>query len=334
MDRLFESKTTLLQVIQQCDLDTIFNLRLTSRSTYKLISTYEVSISAAVANRTFPNAVLKLRPQNNPPPSIKWLVQLYHRATIGSAVAALLVDLRPLGRGGRVMFGIPAYDPYGDALRERVENGWYVFWHLSDIALDVGREEVAKEPRRFLGFRPREIKVVRKQEEEIKKRRIEFLKTLEEANVVDYDIMFNFLAGSFLGSELCDLNGGGASYRDGHLFPAFGRRDSWLNWWVLRVGPPPLVRAWKGLGKDYVIRQIREEWASRSKTRVQIERDAGESFHDEVKIVVGSQGRDYISECLRNWSRGNREVSSLQNEQMDRHPFWGQKFSHINIGFN
>ncbi|KAI9699785.1 MAG: hypothetical protein M1836_002820 [Candelina mexicana] len=334
MNRLPQTPTILLHIIQQTDLPTLLSLRLTNHSIYDLIASYEVSISTAVANCTFPNRVLKLRPRNTPSPSIKWLVQLQHRATIGPPVAALLVDLRPRGRGSRIGYGIPAYDPCGDELRARVENGWYVFWHLSDIALGVEKEAATKEPKRFLGLRPREVTVVRKQEEEVKKRRIEFLGILGESDVVDYDIMFNFLAGPFLDSELSDLNGGGASYHDGHLFPAFGRRDSWLNWWVLRVGPVPLVRAWKGLGKSDVVREVEKEWASRSKTRIRIERDAGESFHLEVKSRVGSQGRDCINESLRNSRQGDMVNSSPPDEAMDKHSFWGQNYSDINLGFH
>ncbi len=115
----------MLLIINKADLQTLLNLRLTKRSIRDLISAYEGSISTAIVNRTFTYRVLKLRPQNNPTPSIEWLIQLQHRTTVGQALALMLFDSSPLVRGVRRLLGYvtPGSDPSGDEMKGRVKNG-------------------------------------------------------------------------------------------------------------------------------------------------------------------------------------------------------------------
>ncbi len=285
MEQLIQAKPILLQVIFESDLKTLLSLRLTSKAIYDLITAYEASISKCVAERCFPNPTLLLRPPGCWEPSIKWLLELQHRATVVPRLSALVVDYNQPGFVG--YNSIPAWDPKGDDLRARVNNGWYILWYLSDIAEFTQAAERMVEPRRYFGLGPRQITLVHKEEAEILARRLEFLDKLELGQMEDYDILHSFLTAAFQYSNLCDLTESGWGYRNGTLPPSFYRGDSWLYWYVLRVGPRLFSQAWgSDFENDTAIGNIRDEWRARSRKRIGIERSFAQPIRRKFQVGV------------------------------------------------
>ncbi|KAI9704276.1 MAG: hypothetical protein M1836_007137 [Candelina mexicana] len=297
MERLVQAKPVLLQIILESDLKTLLSLRLTGKATYDLITAYETSISKCVARRTFSNEILLIRPDGHPEPSVNWLLEVQYRATVVPELSALAVENeRRVLRGFAMMaLNIPSWDPRGDELRARVDNGWYILWHLSDIAVVAQAADRAAEPRRYLGLGPRQNVLARKQEAEVLARRLAFLAQLSPSQVEDYHIMHYYMAGAFDNSDLCDLGKPGDFDWPGALF---NRGSSWLNWYVLRTGPRLFIQAWhRGAALEAVVRAVKDEWSIRSNRRVSIEqysaRQILRTFRDQER-ANGQNGLDWV----------------------------------------
>jgi len=92
MERLARTPSILLEIIQLSDISTLLNLRLADRAIWCLISTYEASISTAIAEHSFPNHHLRVRPQNHPKPTVKWLLELRRREVLARRLSAVSVE--------------------------------------------------------------------------------------------------------------------------------------------------------------------------------------------------------------------------------------------------
>ncbi|KAI9871160.1 MAG: hypothetical protein M1830_003252 [Pleopsidium flavum] len=290
MDGLARTPTILLEITQLSDISTLLNLRLAKRAIWWLISTYEASISIAIAEHSFPIHLRRLQPPHHRGPTVKWLLELRRREIIARRLSAVSVE----NGFGWVYCGVCGQDDFGDPLRKRVENGWYILWHLSDIAETVESSERDVEPRQFLGLRPRQITLVRKFEAIILSQRLEFLQQLTPHDVEDYNLMHFFMGGSFQRSWLCDLG-----YDIGMGHRAVGRKDSWLNWFLLRLGPRFFDGLWTETpGRAEVVDYIEKEWKARSKKRIRIERDAGIAVNWEMR-----RGKKHYMHSHLDWLR-------------------------------
>ncbi|KAI9724368.1 MAG: hypothetical protein M1812_000436 [Candelaria pacifica] len=298
MEQLVQAKPILLQIILESDLKTLLSLRLTSKAIYDLISAYEASISKCVAKRTFSNPILLLRPDGYPEPSVNWLLQLQHQVLVVPRLSMLAVDhQRSFWRFLSEPMSIPAFDPRGDELRMRVDNGLYILWHISNIAVSTQAVDRAIEPRRYLGLGPRQNRLVRKQEAKVLSKRRAFFAQLDPCQAEDYEIMHVFMAAAFDNSTLCDLTP--------EDWGQFNRGLSWLNWYVFRIGPRLFVEAWGSeSGRKTVAQRIKDEWNGRSSKRAEIERRSAWQFHCKVRYEMNGRGLNWACDfCMDYWEK-------------------------------
>lgn len=279
--RSFDSlpEDILILIFSQCRIDELFALRLANSNIRAVISEYMTTIAPAVARSTFPLNELLLAPREDSTAyTLDWL-----KGLISRQLAAILVDRHRFSHewaGQR--YGIPAEDPYGDALRARVANGWCVLRRLSKISEDVYRlhaKSVLKSttdlawkvlhPSRF------EFEVFKQREDLILDRRMEYIKNLDCEMAKDYKLMFMLLSSAFRTS----ISNYGDDYKpwvfdwgcgiDGQRL--LRRGNSWLTYFVLHEGPDLFWNQWWAMDpelpttKNYIRDRSIEAWFGESK---------------------------------------------------------------------
>jgi hypothetical protein len=246
----------LILISSQCRIDELFTLRLTCGKTRNLIDEYITTIAPCVARSTFPlSDHLLTRSADAVSPftfhSLKTLIP--------EQLASILVDRhRVADEWLQSRYGIPAEDPYGNTLRDRVVSGWRVLRDLSNIS----RQEYgtyAKGTRNSPAdiankvFRPSHFKLEASKhvEDTILQKRLEYVAQLEPKRAQDYKLMFTLLSNAFstsfsnIGEDHVpwpfDFGGG----IDGQRELRTGR--TWLSWYVLAEGPDLFWQQWWSL---------------------------------------------------------------------------------------
>jgi hypothetical protein len=279
--RCFESlpEDILILIFSQCRIDELFALRLASSTIRNVISEYMTTIAPAVARSTFPLNELLLTPREDSTAyTLDWL-----KGLISQQLAAILVDRHRFAHEwASQRYGIPAEDPYGDALRARVANGWCVLRRLSKISEDVYKmhaKSVLKSttdlawkvlhPSRF------EFEVFKQREDLILDRRIEYIKNLDCEMAKDYKLLFMLLSSAFRTSI--------SNYGNDHKPWVFDwgcgidgqrllrRGNSWLTYFVLHEGPDLFWNQWWAMDpelpttKNYIRDRSIDAWFGESK---------------------------------------------------------------------
>ncbi|KAA8905687.1 hypothetical protein FN846DRAFT_890459 [Sphaerosporella brunnea] len=278
MDRL--TPAIILQVLEFLDIPTFLNFRLASRAMKELIAEYETSLTAAIAERILPPYITQLTPPKAPHGGIKRLLALQHRHNVLRETANTI-----LARGiiGDIVFA--ADDAFADELRTYIQRGLALQWQMADIAETVetaaAAAREAQPPRRVLGiWRPRETTLVRRVEDEILAKRLEHIQQKVSADdVFHYEVMCTTSLATFLNQEVADH-----SYISNKNW--IGRKDAWMNWYLLRHGPPVLLNIWTWpIPCHQTIREINAIFSARKKGIIKTERKAGMDFHKELNDI-------------------------------------------------
>jgi hypothetical protein len=258
----------------QCRIDELFALRLTNSKSRNLISEYLATTAPAAARSTFPVSELLLTPLADPSLyTIDWLKGLIPRH-----LASILVDRHRASHDWtQHRYGIPAEDPYGEELRERVANGWRVLRRLSNISRNVyhihDRTLVRSTKHRawklVLPSRA-EFEVFRQREDMVLKERLEYIERLPQQLARDYKLMFMLLSSAFRTS----ISNLGDDYKpwifdwgcgiDGQRLLRKG--NSWLTWFVLHEGPDIFWKQWWAQPQmNYIRDRSIEAWFGKTK---------------------------------------------------------------------
>jgi hypothetical protein len=269
----------LLRLITFLDTSTIYNLHLTSRSLHNLLATHA------------------------PPPKLQ-------REDVMQLAAETMVAWAPPP--------FPAYevdDPIADEYRGYVQKGLAILWAFADIADTIPFEEPEAG---FCGLRPRETTVLRRHEDAVLAKRLEYVRTnLTAEDVYHYEVMCMAAFARFSdgATRLADHdNFYGNKY-------GVGRKNAWLNWYFLRYGPPVLLRLWStDLAKSgQMRREIDEVFEKRQKAAVKIERKAVVELHAELKKInpnAWSDSSKYIYEVLDRFNaRKDEEIKAGKEPQ-------------------
>lgn len=249
----------LILVCSQCRIDELLLLRRTSAKIRNLIDEYIATIAPSVARSTFPLSehLLARGMDMGPPYTLQWLKSL-----IPEHLASLLIDRhRVADEWLQSRYGIPAEDPFGDALRDRVANGWRVLRVLSNISRQeygttlkdtrISPADLANKVFRPSLFKLESLKHI---EGNILTKRKQYLAQLPPIAAQDYKIMFTLLSSAFstsitnVGSEHkpwpFDFGDGIDGQRE------LRKGKSWLSWYVLAQGPDLFWQQWWSLPHD------------------------------------------------------------------------------------
>lgn len=276
--RCFDELPTdiLILVACQCRVDDLLSLRLTTSKIRSTIDDCMSTVAPAVARSSFPTSILLLTPP--PQYTLRWLKSL-----IPQHLASILVDRHRFSHEWALQrYGIPAEDPYGNILRDRVANGWRVLRQLAKISCDVynlDAKDVLKSSTdmawRFVHPSRFRFEVFRKREEIILQRRLEYIKDLHNALAKDYKLMFMLLSSAFRTS----ISNMGDDYKpwifdwgcgiDGQRL--LRRGNSWLTYFVLYEGPDLFWQQWWSLPpglpetKNHIRDRSIEAWFGKTK---------------------------------------------------------------------
>lgn len=249
----------LIIVCSQCRIDELCVLRRTSAGLRKLIDEYITTIAPSVARSTFPLSehLLARVTSAGPPYTLQW-----SRGLIPEHLASMLVDRHRIADEWlQSRYGIPAEDPFGDTLRDRVANGWRILRVLSNISRHeygtnlrdtrISPADLAKKVFRPSVFKLESLKHI---EDNILVKRKQYLGTLPPIAAQDYKIMFTLLSSAFSTS----ISNVGAEHKawpfdfgdgiDGQRELRKGK--SWLSWYVLAQGPDMFWQQWWSLPHD------------------------------------------------------------------------------------
>ncbi|KAF1978990.1 hypothetical protein BU23DRAFT_549676 [Bimuria novae-zelandiae CBS 107.79] len=243
----------LISILSYCRIDDIFALRLTCSSLRDVFSNYQAHIVPSVARCTFPKSSLLLKlPTGTVGHTFTWLKELIprHLAAILVDRYKLVFDLQPFG----YRHGIPAEEPYGDALRSEVASGWKVLRRLSNISKEVYSMEV-KQVFKLSGksanwTRVNRDAVAQMREELVMKRRLSYINTLSSEEAGHYVVMFTLLSAVFRArtyDETGPKDGPIWLFDSGYGIDAsrFVRKgESWMTWFILHQGPQLFRDQW------------------------------------------------------------------------------------------
>jgi hypothetical protein len=246
----------LILIYSQCRIDELFSLRLTSSKTKNLIDEYITAIAPSVARSTFPLSDHLL---SNHAGGLTPLTFRSLKALIPEQLAAILVDRHRIADEWlQLRYGIPAEDPFGDALRHRVANGWRTLRDLSNISRQEygdSTRETRKSPAELANkvFRPAlfKLEALKQTESIILEKRLDYIARLGSRRAQDYKVMFTLLSIVFstsisnTGDEHepwpFDFGGGIDAQRE------FRKGETWLSWYVLGEGPDLFWQQWWSL---------------------------------------------------------------------------------------
>jgi hypothetical protein len=246
----------LILISSQCRIDELFTLRLVCAKTRNLIDEYITTIAPCVARSTLPLSDHLLTRSANAAststfPSLK--------ALIPEQLASILVDRhRVADEWLQSRYGIPAEDPFGDTLRDRVVSGWRVLRDLSNIShqehgtyAKCTRHSPADFANKVFRRSLFKLEASKQAEDTILQSRLDYIAQLEPRRVVDYKLMFTLLSRVFSTSFSntgehhvawpFDFGGG----IDGQRELRTGR--TWLSWYILAEGPDLFWQQWWSL---------------------------------------------------------------------------------------
>jgi hypothetical protein len=282
----------MLHIIQFCDVPTLKYFRSVNRKMRDLIDTHQHSICSEITLRSLDaGEVAAFRPLYNPPSSpLRGLFATEHRIQISRWLSAVALENH---RGdadmsqGRIFGNIGANEPQGDRVRDHVFIGWSILWRLSDIAVSVLGEELACNAVKSKGLssltRGLAIGRIRSLEESIRDRQLTYISTLSNHEAWCYDIMHRCVAVVFADRVFDDPRGKVSGWRTGN---EYSRRNSWLNWLILREGPSYFAKAWSTkAGNEECSNYIIREWSGRSKEQFCFECAAAKEVEESLLEV-------------------------------------------------
>lgn len=342
----------LIIVCKNLTIPAIFNLRIVHPHLNSLIINKSTSISGNVAYNTFQDADLLLRTPANQQKDFEWLKSLIFKYN-----AAVLVDRFRIG-SDRVFMEprwIPAESKFGNALRERVENGWRVIRQIG-VALG-GAEVILPKPGRktqtktglSLTNRIRQTILLQgktnfsERERSVYESHIfvnNYLETLSLKAVEDYQITFNLLLLALrtehdpLPVHLRSLRG---KFRNAKAPAEFDfdfatgtfieNQNSWVNWAVLQLSPYEFFLQWLPGSERrpaHVREKILRKWEE-TENAVQ-ERDLARFVKKTTQLDTTSWMNTVNIECEKYlaWKNGLMRFHSgetLPNEWMENIAF-------------
>lgn len=245
----------LILIYSQCRIDDLLAFRLTNSRSRDLIDKYIATIAPSVARSTFPHCdhLLARFAESSKPFTLHDLKNL-----IPEHLASVLVDCHRTSTDNTMLnlrYGVPAEDPYGDDLRDRIARGWRVFYELSRIYRQVHNDyvgELIKTPADLVNnlFRPSYIKAsaLKQKEDLILQRRLAYIESKPREVLQDYRD-FLLLLSAVINTSL-DNTG-----QEHVLWPFdFGhgldsrrmvrRGETWFTWFLLSEGPEMFWQQW------------------------------------------------------------------------------------------
>lgn len=257
LGRRFDELPTdiLILIASECRIDDLLALRVTSANLRNTIDGHMGTIAPAVVRLSFPYSTLLLTPPlDSPRYTLRWL-----KGLIPQYLASVLVDRHRLShQWAQQRYGIPAEDPFGNALRDRVTNGWRVLRRLAEISHEVYKldaKDVVKSSTdmawRFVHPSRFRFEVFKQREELILQRRLKYIQDLPNYLAKDYKIMFTLLSSAFRTS----ISNIGVEFKpwlfdwgcgiDGQRLLRKG--NSWLSYFILHEGPDLFWQQWWSL---------------------------------------------------------------------------------------
>lgn len=291
----------LILICSQCRIDELFLLRRTSAKIRHLIDEYIATIAPSVARSTFPLSEHLLARGKSALPSytLKWLKSL-----IPEQLASVLIDRHRIADEWlQSRYGVPAEDPFGDALRDRVANGWRILRALSDISRQeystnlkdtrISPSDLANKVFRPALFKLESLKHV---EDNILVKRKQYFAKLPQTAAQDYKIMFILLSSAFSTS----ISNTGPEHK---VWPfdfgagIDGQRElrkgtSWLSWYILAQGPDLFWQQWWSLPHDdpatrnYIRDRAIEAFANTPEKLSDHQRPLARNFQEFVNVCA------------------------------------------------
>lgn len=304
METILRTPHLLLLILGHVDdLQTLVSLRQISRIIYKIISVYEASICTDFARRLFDLDKLGIY---QAPETIREL-SLFPRVVIATKLSILTVEANQMN----LMPGIPADDPFGDSLRERVKTGWLLAWRLADIAQQVERiypySEYEEAPpllplRKRLLHSSKTFPIETRhhlpcdRETTTLSRWVEFVRNMKPEDAVNLEVMM------WCRDSRIMLQSWWPSWctPPGNVSFSPGRNVTTLEWFkglLLRKGPRFVLRLWDSDPKvrEEAENAVPHEARKRSANRLLIESETYSQFRKQVReIHSGSEAAQRI----------------------------------------
>jgi hypothetical protein len=214
--------------------------------------------------------------------------------------------------------GFAVDDPIADEYRGYVQKGLAILWAFADIADTCPVEDSEEGQAGFCGLRTRKTTVLRRHEEAVLAKRLEYVrKNLTAEDIFHYEVMCKAAFGLFLDGAMRIADH--TNILRGKY--GVGMKNAWLNWYLLRYGPPVLLNLYStDRGKrTRTVRGIDEVFQQRQKAAVKIERKAARELHAELwKINPNAQwesGR-YRSEVATRFKARKDELAKTGQEDL------------------
>jgi hypothetical protein len=325
----------LILISEQCRIDELLALRLTSSRTRNLIDEYQSTITPSVARSTFRHSKLLLRPlDDGSDRNLRWLLALIPRQ-----LAAILVDRhRTVSDHSQYSHhGIPAEAECGDALRARVANGWHVLRQISNIAREVHSAFTRPSPTSAADVihklvHPSRFKLstLKQVDDAIRQQRLEYIRALPDQLAQDYRLMMILLSSVFSthrenqGDEhspwIFDWGGG----IDGPRFIRQGK--SWLTWFIMNEGPDLFWNQWCSLPHEAAQNYIRDRATGVFKALPPGLADYQRSLAETLRDAVYAKTPDFNTSNPhryfgRWWRIQNEQIIEPVKETMAHVPF-------------
>ena len=200
----------LVLIFQSCRVHDIFSLRLTNRHSHHVLSRYSRSILPAVARATVPgNDVYILLHQTNGYHDLRSLKQL-----IPTFLATTLLANPSFRSTASIGWSsIAEWDPLGDELRERLQNGWKVIKKLSNISQKLYSPPILQLSNSFNrqtwssienslqnrltlghGSQGQNFSFISQKEDMILARRLAYVESMSEADAASYMLVIRLLS--------------------------------------------------------------------------------------------------------------------------------------------
>jgi hypothetical protein len=173
-------------------------------------------------------------------------------------------------------------DPIADEHRGYIQKGLAILWAFADIADTCPIEDSEEGQAGFCGLRSRKTTVLRRHEEALLSKRLEYVqKNLTAEDLFHYEIMCTAAFERFYDGPRRIAE---QDHVSGNKY-GVARKNARMNWYLLRYGPPVLLNLWStDLGKyTPTVRGINE--AFQQKSAVKIERKAARDLHVELKNI-------------------------------------------------
>ena len=306
----------MLEVIHFCDVSTLKSLRRAHSTFYNLISTYEHSTCTAITGLFYTeDEVRYFKPSCRLNGPLQMLFALDYRLQTAKWLSSVALENHCVPEDEIGYFGnIGASETQGDPIRDQVTIGWSILWQMADLAREVLSEGAGVNIMDAGGRISRATRGhpnMHKLESQVLKRQVQYANSLPWIDKFSY-CMLNLCVQSVFGCRVFE-DPKSKRFRRG-TGREYWRRNSWLNWLVLREGPGFFAQAWASKdGNNECLRHILAEWSGRSEEQLLIERNAAEEVE---KALLNVNGEDvcFLEETIRlfyaltRWAREGRLI--------------------------